>query len=100
MQGMKMLHPAGVISGLVSCPSHNIIDSDSSNHHETESEGVVFDGRTTERVEQMGGVSDSARRRCFPSTADSGARRGTDLQPDDGFSGNHGPDDLTLEAEV
>ena len=93
----------GVADGsfdLVSCPSHNVIDSGSSYHHETESEGVVFDGRATERVEQVGGVSHSARRRCFPSSADSGARRGTDLQPDYGLSGNHSPNDFTLEAEV
>ena len=47
---------------LVSCPGHNIIGSDPSDNYETESGGADDQGRTTERVEQVGCFTHVARR--------------------------------------
>jgi hypothetical protein len=47
----------GTLTGLVSCPDHNVIASDPSDNHETETGGAGDHGRTTERAEHVGGIA-------------------------------------------
>ena len=85
---------------LVSCPSHNIMGSDTSYDYETESDCAIGDGRSAERIKQVGSIAHTASGRCFSSATDFGVGRRTELQPDHDVAANDGADDIAVEAEV
>jgi len=85
---------------LVECPSHNVIISDPSDNHGTETRSAVTDRRSTSRIEVVGRVTDAAGRRCIPGAADFGLGRGSEQQPDYELAFHDGTHDFTLEAAV
>ena len=66
---------------LVSCPSHNVISSDPSDNHETESDRVLCYRRTARGVDQLGAVAYLAGWRCVPCEAYPGTGGRQKLQP-------------------
>ena len=91
---------AQIILTLVECPSHNVIISDPSDNHGTETRSAVTDRRSTSRIEVVGRVTDAAGRRCIPGAADFGLGRGSEQQPDYELAFHDGTHDFTLEAAV
>jgi len=85
---------------LVRCPSHNIITSNPSDNHETESGSALPHRRTANRVDRLGAVTRVARRGCVPRAIDFDAGRRPELQPNHGRVANHSTDHLAMEPAV